>query len=77
MRLTKIHTELLISKGTGFFIRHFTRSMSAPISFLELICQTFLQLAVYQACFDLSVIIACGELDLVKQMVIYLERVTL
>lgn len=51
--------------------------MGALISFLELICQTFLQLAVYQACFDLSVIITCGEPDVVKQMVVYLERVTL
>lgn len=50
--------------------------MGALISFLEFICQT-LQLAVYQACFDLSVIITCGEPDVVKQMVVYLERVTL
>lgn len=46
MRLTKMHTEFLISKD--IFIRHFVHvHMGAQISFLELMCQTFLQLAVY------------------------------
>lgn len=48
MRLTKMHAEFLISKGTAFFIQHFIHiHMGTQISFLELICQTFLQLTVY------------------------------
>lgn len=67
-----------IKRHCSIFIRHFMHVyISAQISLLELIRQTFLQLAVYQACFDLSIIITYGEPDLVKQMVIYLENVTL